>query len=130
MIRLLFHLELLLRDIIQIGPAFGQAPQKGRSASEKGGGGPVCPVHEASRDLIPPPTWQGPPAGLEVVHSYEVAGQVKHGPAQSHCPVLSTDVLGDGVKGAKGGNPDPLRVEEKGKAEALRAGMKAHHLPH
>ena len=32
----------------------------------------VRPVHKASNSLIPPPTWQGLPAGLEVVRGYEV----------------------------------------------------------
>ena len=84
----------------------------------------VCPVHEASKSLIPPPTWQGLPVGLEVVRGYEVCSQVKHGPLQSHRPVLSPDVFGDGVKEAKGGNPDPLQVEEKGRAEGLWDGWR------
>ena len=79
------------------------------------------PVHKASNSLIPPPTWQGLPAGLEVVHGYEVSRQVKDGPPQSHGPVLSPDVSGDGVKGSEGGNPDPLQVVEKGRAAGLWA---------
>ena len=51
------------------------------------------------------------------MHGSEVPGQLKDGPAQSHGPVRSPDVFGDGVERAEGGNPDPLRVEEK----ALRA---------
>ena len=44
---------------------------------------------------------------------------MKDRPPQSHGPILGPDVLGDGVKGAEGGNPDPLQVEEKGRAEGL-----------
>lgn len=125
MIRLVFRsasLELLLVAISQNGPMFGRAPPRGRFALENGGGGPVGPVREASKALILPPTWQGLPAGLEVVHGYEVSRQVKDGPPQSHGPVLSPDVSGDGVKGSEGGNPDPLQVVEKGRAAGLWAG--------
>ncbi len=125
MIRLVFRsasLELLLVAISQNGPMFGWAPPRGRFALENGGGGPVGPVREASKALILPPTWQGLPAGLEVVHGYEVSRQVKDGPPQSHGPVLSPDVSGDGVKGSEGGNPDPLQVVEKGRAAGLWAG--------
>eukprot|EP00076_Gallus_gallus_P036786 XP_025002324.1 uncharacterized protein LOC112531452 isoform X2 [Gallus gallus] len=104
MIRLVFRsasLELLLVAISQNGPMFGWAPPRGRFALENGGGGPVGPVREASKALILPPTWQGLPAGLEVVHGYEVSRQVKDGPPQSHGPVLSPDVSGDGVKGSE-----------------------------
>ena len=75
----------------------------------------LCPEKEKAKQtpLIPPPTWQGLPAGLEVVHSYEVAGQVKHRPLTSHDPVCSPDFFGDDVKGAKGGNPDSRQVKEK-----------------
>ena len=59
---------------------------------------------------------------LEVVRGYQVCREVKHRPLQSHGPLLSPDVFGDGVKGAKGGNPDPLQVEEEGRA--LRAGWR------
>ena len=45
---------------------------------------------------------------LEVVRGYQVCRQVKHRPLQSHGPILSPDVFGDGVKGAEGGNPDYL----------------------
>ena len=45
---------------------------------------------------------------LEVVRGYQVCRQVKHRPLQSHGPILSPDVFGDGVKGAEGGNPDSL----------------------
>lgn len=83
----------------------------------------VGPVHAAGSSGIPPPTWQGLPAGLEVVRGHEVGGQVEHGPPQSHGPVLGPDVFGDGVKGAEGGNPDPLWAEEKSRAEGLRAGQ-------
>ena len=92
---------------------FGRAPPPRRSASEKGGGGPVCTIYKGIRALIPPPTWQGLPAGLEVVHSYEVAGQVKHRPLPSHDPICSPDFFGDDVKGAEGGNSDSLQVKEK-----------------
>ena len=86
---------------------------------EDGGGGPVCPLHEASKGLIPPPTWQGLPVGLEAVHGYEVCSQLKHGPLQSH--VCSRDFSGDDVKGAEGGNPDSLQVKEKQGVEGLWA---------
>ena len=101
MIRLVFRsasLELLLVAISQNGPMFGWAPPRGRFALENGGGGPVGPVREASKALILPPTWQGLPAGLEVVHGYEVSRQVKDGPPQSHGPVRSPDVFRDGVE--------------------------------
>ena len=45
---------------------------------------------------------------LEVVRGYQVCREVKHRPLQSHGPLLSPDVFGDGVKGAEGGNPDYL----------------------
>ena len=62
MIRLVFRsafLELLLVAISQNGPMFAWTPATGRFAYENGGGGPVCPVHEASKSLIPPPTLPG-----------------------------------------------------------------------
>ena len=49
---------------------------------------------------------------------------MKHGPPQSHGPILGPDVFGDGVKGAEGGNPNPLQVEEKGRAEGLWDGWR------
>ena len=57
-----------------------------------------------------------------MVRGYQVCRQVKHRPLQSHSPVLTPDVFVDGVKGAKGGNPDPLQVEEEGRAQGLWAG--------
>lgn len=76
-------------------------------------------VHQASKALIPPPTCQGFLGRLEVVHGDEVLGQLKHGPPQSHGPIPSPDLFGDGVKRAEGGNPDALQVEEQGRAEGL-----------
>ena len=116
--RLLASLQVLLAAISQHGPHLGGG---GRSPSEKGGGGLLCPVREACKGSIPLLPGRESLSGLEVVHGYEVSRQVKDGPPQSHGPVLSPDVSGDGVKGAEGGNPDPLQVVEKGRAAGLWA---------
>ena len=67
MIRLVFRsasLELLLVAISQNGPMFAWTPARGRFAFENGGGGPVCPVREASKSLNPRlPYLAGTPCG-------------------------------------------------------------------
>jgi len=46
--------------------------------------------------------------GFMPLTDIEAGKEVKHRPLQSHGPLLSPDVFGDGVKGAEGGNPDSL----------------------
>ena len=53
----------------------------------------------------------------EIVDSSKVPGQVKHGPLDNHNLVPNLGPCGHHIEGAKGGNSDPLRVEEKGRAE-------------
>lgn len=53
-------------------------------------------------------TWEAVFAIHEVVRVYEVRGQVKHRPLQSHSLVPSLDPFVDYIKGAQSGDSDAL----------------------
>lgn len=72
----------------------------------------------SQKGLKPPPTWWV--ALHQVVDARKVPGQAKRRPLQSHGSILSLNPFGDDAEGTEGGNSDPLRVKEKGRAEGLR----------
>lgn len=79
--------------------------------------GKGCNDCAASRGLIRRLTGQVGLVIRQVVANCKVCGQVKRGALDSHGPVSNLDPLEDSVEGAEGGNPDPLQVDEKGRAE-------------
>lgn len=72
----------------------------------------------SQKGLKPTPTWWV--ALHQVVDARKVPGQAKRRPLQSHGSILSLNPFGDDAEGTEGGNSDPLRVKEKGRAEGLR----------
>ena len=72
----------------------------------------------SQKGLKPTPTWWV--ALHQVVDARKVPGQAKRRPLQSHGSILSLNPFGDDGEGTEGGNSDPLRVKEKGRAEGLR----------
>ena len=85
-----------------------------RSVSDPGKG---CDDRATNQGLILLLTGQVVFVVPEAVDNHEVPGQPKHGPLDNHHLIPSLDACGDHVKGANGGNSDPLQAEEKGKAE-------------
>ena len=95
----------------------GSLLQRNVSDPGKGHDTPLHPDRAASQGLMCSLTRQVILIFREVVDTCKVPGQAKHGPLDNHGLVPNLDPFGDNIEGAKGGNSDPLRVEENRRAK-------------
>ena len=102
--------------LLQSWPGHACSPAEG-AVLEKGCDIPVHPRRAASQGLILRPTRPVILIVHEVVDYCKVPGQPKHGPLDNHSLIPNLDPFGDNIKGAKGGNSDPLQMEDNGRAK-------------
>ena len=107
----------LLQSLPRKAPVLDLLHRGGSLLLEKGRDTASHPNCAASQGLMCSLTRQVILIVREIVDSSKVPGQAKHGPLDNHNLVPNLGPCGHHIEGAKGGNSDPLRVEEKGRAE-------------
>ena len=107
----------LLQSLPRKAPVLDLLHRGGSLLLEKGRDTAPHPNCAASQGLMCSLTRQVILIFRESVDTCKVPGQAKHGPLDNHGLVPNLDPFGDNIEGAKGGNSDPLQVEENGRAK-------------